>query len=88
MKITDIKFRKILKKGKMKAVVSITFNKLFAVHDIKIIEGRDGYFVAMPNRKLENGEFIDMAHPTSKAMREIIEKSILEKYFTYLIENK
>lgn len=86
MEITDIRVRKISMDSKMKAVVSVTFDNCFVVHDIKVIEGQDKLFVAMPSRKTPEGEFKDIAHPINMAMREHLEKSILEKYQTALIE--
>lgn len=86
MEITDIRVRKINVDSKMKAVVSVTFDNCFVVHDIKVIEGQDKLFVAMPSRKTPEGEFKDIAHPINMEMREHLEKSILQKYQTALIE--
>lgn len=80
MKITDIRVRKINTEGRMKAVVSVTFDDCFAVHDIKVIEGQEKLFAAMPSRKTPDGEFKDIAHPINAEMREIIQKAIIEKY--------
>ncbi|MEE8836874.1 MAG: septation regulator SpoVG [Eubacteriales bacterium] len=80
MKITDIRIRKAAKEGKMKAVVSITFDNEFVVHDIKIIEGEKGLFIAMPSRKTADGEYRDIAHPINSETRETIQKLILDKY--------
>lgn len=80
MKITDVRVRKIAKEGKMKAVVSITFDDEFVVHDIKVIEGEKGFFIAMPSKKGGDGEYRDIAHPISSSTREAIQKLILEKY--------
>mgnify|MGYP001065995709 FL=1 len=80
MKITDIRVRKINTEGRMKAVVSVTFDDAFAVHDIKVIEGQDKLFVAMPSRKTPDGEFKDIAHPINAETREIIQKAVIEKY--------
>ena len=80
MEITDIRIRKIDTEGKMKAVVSITFDNDFVVHDIKIIESQNGLFIAMPSRKTPDGEFRDIAHPINASMREKMQKAILEKY--------
>lgn len=82
MEITDVRIRKIDAEGKMKAVVSVTFDNEFVVHDIKIIESQTGLFVAMPSRKTPDGEFKDIAHPINAAAREKIQNSILEKYET------
>ena len=80
MQITDVRVRKVTKEGKMKAVVSITFDDEFAVHDIKIIEGEKGLFIAMPSRKTTDGEYRDIAHPINSETRDRIRKIILEKY--------
>lgn len=80
MQITDVRVRKVTKEGKMKAVVSITLDDEFAVHDIKIIEGEKGLFIAMPSRKTTDGEYRDIAHPINSETRDRIQKIILEKY--------
>ncbi|MCR5055115.1 MAG: septation regulator SpoVG [Lachnospiraceae bacterium] len=80
MQITDIRIRKIEKEGKMKAVVSITIDEEFVVHDIKIIEGEKGLFIAMPSRKATDGEYKDIAHPIKSSTRESIQNMILQKY--------
>ena len=80
MKITDVRVRKIAKEGKMKAIVSITFDDEFVVHDIKVIEGDKGLFIAMPSKKATDGEYRDIAHPISQATRENIQTTILEAY--------
>ncbi len=80
VEITDIKVRKINAEGRMKAVVSITFDDTFVVHDIKVIEGQDKLFIAMPSRKTPDGEFKDIAHPINSEMRETIQTKILEEY--------
>ena len=80
MQITDVRVRKVTKEGKMKAVVSITFDNEFVVHDIKVIEGDKGLFIAMPSRKSGDGEYRDIAHPISSETREKIQTVILEKY--------
>lgn len=85
MEITDVRVRRIAKEGKMKAVVSITFDNDFVVHDIKIIEGEKGMFIAMPSRKALDGEFRDIAHPINSHTRERLQKVILEKYQTILL---
>lgn len=86
MQITDIRVRKISKEGKMKAVVSITFDNAFVVHDIKIIEGEKGLFIAMPSRKAADGEYRDIAHPINSVTRDRIQKIILEKYEEVMAE--
>jgi len=80
MQITDVRIRKVEKEGKMKAVVSITIENEFVIHDIKIIEGEKGLFIAMPSRKSNDGEYRDIAHPINSATRDNLQKLILEKY--------
>ena len=80
MQITDVRVRKVSKDGKMKAVVSITIDNEFVVHDIKVIEGDKGLFIAMPSRKAGDGEYRDIAHPINSETRERIQTIILEKY--------
>ena len=80
MQITDVRIRRVEKEGKRKAVVSITIDEEFVVHDIKIIEGEKGLFIAMPSRKAADGEYRDIAHPINSGTRERIQKLILEKY--------
>ncbi|MBQ2282670.1 MAG: septation regulator SpoVG [Agathobacter sp.] len=80
MQITDIRIRKVEKEGKMKAVVSITLDEEFVVHDIKVIEGEKGLFIAMPSRKASDGEYRDIAHPINSNTRERIQSMILAKY--------
>ena len=80
MQITDVRIRKVEKEGKMKAVVSITIDDEFVVHDIKVIEGEKGLFIAMPSRKASDGEYRDIAHPINSETRDKIQSLILEKY--------
>ena len=80
MTITDVRVRKITKEGKMKAVVSITLDDEFVVHDIKVIEGTSSLFVAMPSVKNSAGEFKDVAHPIKTELREKISKAVLDKF--------
>ena len=80
MDITDVRVRKIAADGKLRGIASITFDEAFVVHDIKIIEGANGLFIAMPSRKAAEGEYKDIAHPIKTEMREQIAKLILEKY--------
>ena len=80
MTITDVRNRKIAAEGKMKAIVSVTFDNEFVVHDIKVIEGQNGLFIAMPSRKTPDGEFKDIAHPINTETREKIQASILAAY--------
>ena len=80
MNITDVRVRKVAKEGKMKAVVSITIDDEFVVHDIKVIEGEKGLFIAMPSRKATDGEYRDIAHPINSGTRDRVQTIILEKY--------
>ena len=80
MNITDVRVRKVAKEGKMKAVVSITIDDEFVVHDIKVLEGEKGLFIAMPSRKATDGEYRDIAHPINSGTRDRIQTIILEKY--------
>lgn len=80
MQITDVRVRKVTKEGKMKAVVSITLDDEFVVHDIKVIEGEKGLFIAMPSRKAGDGEYRDIAHPINSETRDRIQKVILDSY--------
>ena len=80
MNITDVRIRKVEKEGKMKAVVSITIDNEFAVHDIKIIEGEKGLFIAMPSRRNAEGEYRDVAHPINSDVRQHIQQLIMDKY--------
>ena len=80
MQITDVRIRKVAKEGKMKAAVSITIDNEFVVHDIKVIEGEKGLFIAMPSRKAADGEYRDIAHPINSDTRNMIQTLILEQY--------
>ena len=80
MQITDVRIRKVAKERKMKAVVSITIDNEFVVHDIKVIEGEKGLFIAMPSRKAADGEYRDIAHPINSDTRNMIQTLILEQY--------
>ena len=86
MQITDVRVRKISKEGKMKAVVSMTLDDEFVVHDIKVIDGDKGLFIAMPSRRSGDGEFRDIAHPIKSETRDMIQKVILEKYHATIEE--
>jgi len=86
MEITDVRVRKITKEGKMKAVVSITLDDVFVVHDIKVIEGDKGLFIAMPSKKSSDGEYRDIAHPINAKTRETIQQMILDAYEKALLE--
>lgn len=87
MQITDVRIRKIATDGKMKAIVSVTFDDQFVIHDIKVIEGQNGLFIAMPSRKTPDGEFKDIAHPINTNSREMIQTAILEAYDKALTED-
>jgi len=84
MQITDVRVRKITKEGRMKAVVSITLDDEFVVHDIKVIEGEKGLFIAMPSKKAADGEYRDIAHPINSQTRDLIQSTILASYETAL----
>ena len=88
MQITDVRIRKIEKEGKIKAVVSITIDEEFVIHDIKIIEGEKGMFIAMPSRKTAEGEYKDIAHPIKSSTRELIQNLILQKYNEELLHSE
>ena len=80
MNITDVRVRKIDKEGKMKAVVSVTLDDEFVIHDIKVIEGEKGLFLAMPSRRSADGEFRDIAHPINTATRDHLQAVVLDAY--------
>lgn len=86
MNITDVRVRKVAKEGKMKAVVSITIDDEFVVHDIKVIEGDKGLFIAMPSRKAADGEYRDIAHPINSETRDRIQTIILDRYEQIMAE--
>ena len=80
MEITDIRIKKVASEGKMKAVASVTFDNAFAVHDVKVIEGPEKLFVAMPSRRTPDGEYRDIAHPINSDLRNMLESSFLATY--------
>ena len=80
MNITDVRVRKVLTEGKMKAIVSVTLDDAFVIHDVKVVDGQNGLFVAMPSRKTPTGEFRDIAHPISQESRDLLQSKVLEKY--------
>ena len=80
MKITDVRIKKVGNEGKLRAYVSVTFDDSFVVHNLKVIDGQSGIFVAMPSRKTTSGEFKDVAHPINSAFREILQKAVLDAY--------
>lgn len=88
MQVTDVRVRKLTKEGKMRAVVSVTFDNEFVVHDIKIIEGEKGLFIAMPSKKATDGEYRDIAHPINSETRDKLQQIILEKYEESMTEEE
>ena len=86
MRITDVRVRKMTQDSKMKAIVSITIDDEFVVHDIKVIEGEKGLFIAMPSKKANDGEYRDIAHPINSETRDKIQTLILESYEKALLE--
>ena len=88
MEITDVRLKKVTKEGKMKAIVSITLDNEFAVHDIKVIEGEKGLFIAVPSRKAADGDYRDIAHPINQTTRERIQSLILAEYDKALLEDE
>ena len=86
MQVTDVRVLKVTKEGKMRAIVSITLDDEFVIHDIKVIEGDKGLFIAMPSKKATDGEYRDIAHPINSGTRERIQSIILDKYEQALLE--
>jgi len=80
MEVTDVRLRKVNTEGRMRAIASITFDNEFVVHDIRVIDGNNGMFVAMPSKRTPDGEFRDIAHPISSSTREKIQAAVLEEY--------
>jgi len=80
MEITDIRVRRVTTEGKLKAYVTVTFDNEFVVHNVKVIEGKNGAFIAMPSRKTKNGEYKDVAHPISSEFRGKLQNMILEEF--------
>ena len=80
MEITEVRVRKVESEGKLRAWVSITFDNAFVVHDLRVLEGSNGLFVAMPSRQTPSGEYRDIAHPITSETREIIQKAVLDEY--------
>ena len=85
MEITDVKIRKLVTEGRLRAVVSITIDNMLAVHDIKVVQGDEKLFASMPSRKDENGVFRDIVHPISPSARTLFEESILDAYEKQLL---
>lgn len=88
MQITDVRVRRLNGDGKMKAIVSITFDDEFVVHDIKVIEGQSGLFIAMPSRRMGDGDFRDIAHPLISETRNKIKDAVLDAYEKALAEQE
>ena len=80
MEITDIRVRRVAVDGKLKAYVTLTFDECFVIHNVKIIEGKSGVFIAMPSRRTKSGEYKDVAHPITTEFRNVLQQSILEAY--------
>ncbi|UXR69765.1 MULTISPECIES: septation regulator SpoVG [unclassified Staphylococcus] len=80
MKVTDVRLRKIQTEGRMKALVSITLEDAFVIHDLRVIEGNSGLFVAMPSKRTADGEFRDIAHPINSEMRKEIQDAVMKVY--------
>ncbi len=80
MKVTDVRLRKIQTDGRMKALVSITLDEAFVIHDLRVIEGNSGLFVAMPSKRTPDGEFRDIAHPINSEMRQEIQDAVMKVY--------
>lgn len=80
MKVTDVRLRKIETDGRMKALVSITLDEAFVIHDLRVIEGNSGLFVAMPSKRTPDGEFRDIAHPINSDMRQEIQDAVMKVY--------
>ena len=86
VQITDVRLRRVNSEGRMKAIASITIDNEFVVHDIRVIDGNNGMFVAMPSKRTPDGEFRDIAHPISSATREKIQAAVLEEYDKTTVE--
>ncbi len=88
MTITEVKIRKIFSENALKAIVSVTFDNCFTVHDIKVVYANSRYFTVMPNKKMKDGKVSDTAHPINKEFRDLLEMTVLEQYFLYTENNK
>ena len=88
MEITEIRVKPVQREGKLKAFVSVTFDDMFVVHDIKVIEGEKGKFVAMPSKKVPTGEYKDIAHPINQEARDMIQRKVLEEYEKTMAESE
>lgn len=80
LEVTDIRIRKILPEGKVKAIVSVTIDNAIVIHDIKVLEGQNGLFMAMPGRKISDGQFRNIAHPISQEVRDLLQDMVMSKY--------
>ena len=87
MEITDIRVRRVAADGKLKAYVTVTFDDCFVVHNVKVIEGKNGAFIAMPSRKTKTGEYKDVAHPINSDFRGQLQQRILEAFESTAVEN-
>ncbi len=87
MKVTDVRIRRLTQEGKMRAIVSITLNEKFVVHDVRVIEGNNGLFVAMPSKRTPSGEFRDIAHPINAETRAVIQDAVLLVYSREVTES-
>ena len=88
MEITDVKIRKLITEGRLRAIVSVTFDNMLAVHDIKVVQGEERLFAAMPSRKDENGIFRDVVHPITAEVRKELENAVLDAYERQLAESE
>lgn len=86
MEVTDVRLRKLMPEGKMKAIVSVTLDNAFVVHDVKVVDGENGLFVAMPSRRTAAGGFRDVAHPISQQSRDVIQSRVLAEYWQFLAD--
>ncbi len=86
MEVTDVRIRRLTREGKMRAIVSITLYDRFVIHDVRVIEGNNGIFIAMPSKRTPNGEFRDIAHPIDSETRAILQDAVLEVYQRELSE--
>ena len=84
--VTDVRVRRINQEGRMKAIVSVTIDDAFVIHDVKVVEGQNGLFVAMPSRKMPDGDYRDIAHPINSEARSVMQNHVLEAYDRALAE--
>ena len=88
MRITEVKIRKLLDTGRLRAVVSVTFDNVFAVHDIKVVQGDSRLFVAMPSRRESDGSYRDVVHPINSSFRQMTEQAVLEQYKSEIAQQR